>query len=217
MSIEISLVQNRRRKYIIVNKNDTIIDLKKKYGCNENYIWKLGDRLLEDEKRISDYDIEEDDTIDSILMKEIEEGGGVFGVETIDVSKNNTKNIGFGHSGKHYRLVSYGLNIQSKCKNKNCLAYEDTIYVIIGFVTNWNLLNNLQTIVCPECKKRVKPLNFGFYNCNYEIEYEKDEDDDYKDGKVNGHSGQNDFIIFDEYSSGKATFTKLIFNITENN
>lgn len=142
-------------------------------------------------------------------------GGGFFGVETIDVSKNKTENIGFSNSGKHYRIVIYGLNIQSKCKNNNCIAYKDTIYVKIGFVKNWNLLNNLTKIVCPECKKRVVPLNFGFFNCKYEIEYEKIDNEDILDGKVNGSSGKNEFRVFKEYSCGKATFSKLIFNITE--
>lgn len=140
--------------------------------------------------------------------------GGFFGVSTIDVSKNKTENIGFSDSGKHYRLVRHGLNIQSKCKNNNCIAYKDTIYVQIGFVKNWNLLNNLDKIVCPECKKKVVPLNFGFFNCKYEIEYEKMETEDYIDGKVNGNSWENEFRVFQEYSCGKATISKLIFNIT---
>ena len=145
----------------------------------------------------------------------IKGGGGCFGVPTIDVSKNKTENIGFSKSGKHYRLVRYGLNIQSKCKNSNCIAYKDTIYVQIGFVKNWNLVYKHDTIVCPECKEKVMPLNFGFFNCKYEIEYEKIENEDYIDGKVNGSSGENEFIVFKEYSCGKATFSKLIFNITK--
>ncbi len=142
-------------------------------------------------------------------------GGGFFGIETIDISKNKTKNIGFSSSGPYYRSVWYGLNIQSKCKNKSCVAYEDTIYVKIGFVQNWDLLCNRQKIICPECNRKVVPLNFGFFNCKYEIEYEKIEDDGYKSGRVNGASGKREFIVFDQYSSGKASFTQLIFNITK--
>ena len=58
-------------------------------------------------------------------------------------------------------------------------------------------------------------MNFGFFNCKYEIEYEKIEDDGYKSGRVNGTSGKREFIVFDQYSSGKASFSQLIFNITK--
>ena len=211
MSIEICIRGLSGRSINLkVNRSDTIREAKKKCGQDDYVQWKFGGEALENDKLISDYDLEDGDRIDSFIR--MEGGGGMFGLETIDVSKNNTKNIGFGSSGKYYRSVGWGLSIQSKCE-----AYEDTIYVQIGFVTNWDLLKNLKEVVCPACKKRVKPLNFGFYNCKYEIEYEKDENDEFKEGKVNGVSGEEDYIIFDEYSSGKATFTKLIFNITSNN
>ena len=216
MSIEICIKElSGRCTNLKVNRRDTIREAKKKYGKDDHVQWKFGGIVLKDDKLISDYELEDGDCIYS--NDRAQGGGGVFGLETIDVSKNNTKNIGFASSGKSYRLVEWGLSIQSKCKNNNCKAYEDTIYVQIGFVTNWDLLKNLKEVVCPACKKRVKPLNFGFYNCKYEIEYEKDENDEFKEGKVNGVSGAKDYIVFNEYSSGKATFTKLIFNITSNN
>ena len=197
-----------------VNKSDTIGEAKRKCG-QVGRQWTYDGELLNDDRLISDYCIDDGEKI--ISNERSLGGGGSFGLETIDISKNNTKNIGFGNSGKFYLSVDYGLSIQSKCKNRDCEAYDHTVYVQIGFVTNWNLLNNLKEVVCPACKKRVKPLNFGFYNCKYEIEYEMDENDEFKEGKVNGVSGHKDYIVFDEYSSGKATFTKLIFNITRNN
>jgi len=195
---------------LYVSTNEKISEGKKKYGRDSQ--WSFGGLILENEKTFEDYGIEEDDNI--IICDRFDGGGGFFGVNTIDVSKNKTKNLGFDYSAPNYRLVSYGLNIQSKCKNKNCKAFEDVIYIQFHFVTNWNLLENIDKVRCPECNARVKPINFGFFNCKYEIEYEKDEDDEIKSGKISGKSGENDFIIFDDYSSGTAIFMKLIFNIS---
>ena len=143
--------------------------------------------------------------------------GGGNGITTVDISKNNTRTISFSSTAPYYREVCDGLNIMSICKNKNnsCDALNDVIYIKIGFVKNWNLCENLEKKVkCPVCDGRVKPLNYGFTNCNYEIEYEKEVDDGYEDGKVNGKAEGNEFKLFNESESGTAVFPKLIFNIT---
>ena len=143
--------------------------------------------------------------------------GGGNGIRTVDISKNNTRTISFSSTAPDYREVCDGLNIKSICKNKNnsCDALNDVIYIKIGFVKNWNLCENLEKKVkCPVCGGRVKPLNYGFTNCNYEIEYEKEVDDGYEDGKVNGKAEGNEFKLFNESESGTAVFPKLIFNIT---
>ena len=143
--------------------------------------------------------------------------GGGGGITTVDISKNNTRTISFSSTAPYYREVCDGLNIMSICKNKNnsCDALNDVIYIKIGFVKNWNLCENLEKKVkCPVCDGRVKPLNYGFTNCNYEIEYEKEVDDGYEDGKVNGKAEGNEFKLFNESESGTAVFPKLIFNIT---
>ena len=143
--------------------------------------------------------------------------GGGGGITTVDISKNNTRTLSFSSTAPYYREVCGGLNIMSICKNKNnsCDALNDVIYIKIGFVKNWNLCENLEKKVkCPVCGGRVKPLNYGFTNCNYEIEYEKEVDDGYEDGKVSGKAEGNEFKLFNEAESGTAVFPKLIFNIT---
>jgi hypothetical protein len=137
------------------------------------------------------------------------------GVSTVDISKNKTRILGFSHdpNPKRYRFVIEGLNIKSECKNKSCEAYNDTIYIKIGYVTRWNLLDNLREKVrCPSCNERVKPLNFGFWDCRYEIEYEKETENGYEENTVRGEAGADDFKIFDN-ENDKADFTRLIFNI----
>ena len=214
MDIIYITLQNLERRYfkIKVNKNETIGEAKRKYNISGQ--WKFGSAVLNDDKTFEHYYIEDDD---NITYNNTSQGGGFFGVETIDISKNyGTNNIDSSSSAPFYRLIESGLNIQSICKtnNKNCIANEKTIYIPIGFVKNWNLLDHLNQVKCPECKEIVKPLNFGFLNCKYEIEYEKLENDEYNDGKVKGRTDWDEFIIFDQYYSGKAFFKKLIFNIT---
>ena len=139
-------------------------------------------------------------------------GGGLM---TVDISKNQTKIIPFGNTGKKYRLVCPGLNIKSECKNRACEAYDDVIYIEIGYVQRWNLLDNLKEKVrCPSCNERVKPLNFGFWLCRYEIEFEKETENGYDENVVKGEAG-------DEYKTfsnedDKVEFTRLVFNIYQN-
>ena len=61
-------------------------------------------------------------------------------METIDVSKNITKEYKPGTSDPSYRKGRNGLCIQSTCKNRNYEAYNDRIFFPIGYVENWNLL-----------------------------------------------------------------------------
>ena len=77
-------------------------------------------------------------------------------------------------------------------------------------------MENLDKVRCPEWKEKVKPLNFGFYNCKYEIEfYLYNRYGSYKD-KVNGYSGNKEFKIFEEYSKVDGNYDYLVFNITWN-
>lgn len=148
-----------------------------------------------------------------IFINNQEISGG--GVSTVDVSKNKTTILGLTHdpNAKFYECVIPGLNIKSECKNKSCEAYNNRIFIQIGYVTRWNLLDNLREKVrCPNCKERVKPLNFGFWDCRYEIEYEKETENGYEESTVSGEAGADDFKIFDN-ENDKADFTRLIFNI----
>jgi len=107
-----------------------------------DYIIKNGDLCLNHKLDIKLEElIEEDEVIDIDKCAEINLGGGL---STVDVSKNITREYEPGNSGLFYRQGCDGLNIQSKCKNKNCTAYNDTIYVKIGYVEQWNLLDHLE-------------------------------------------------------------------------
>ena len=139
-------------------------------------------------------------------------GGAGFGLCTIDVEKNNTRIIEHDHNAPTYRTIGDGLSVQAICEN-DCVLKNQIIYTTLGFVTNYNILSHLNDIKCPKCQKTVYPKNFGFFQCKYEIEYDKWENNKKKSGSVEGKTGEK-FILFSEYS-GIATFSKLIFDVVE--
>ena len=189
--------------YVLAEKLN-IKDKKTKFVCREGTFCIYGSYTFEDIGL-------REDAIISVNNQAISGGG----ISVVDVSKNKTKILGLScdPNAKFYKYVIPGLNIKSECKNNSCEAYDDTIYIQIGYVTRWNLLDNLREKVrCPSCKERVKPLNFGFWDCRYEIEYEKETENGYEENTVEGEAGADDFKIFDN-ENDKADFTRLIFNI----
>ena len=137
------------------------------------------------------------------------------GIETVDISKNKTKEVIPGKSGPSYKYVSKGLNIEATCKNNNCIAYNDFVYIQIGYVQNWNLFDHLEDkVVCPSCKEMVNPENYYFKKCFYKIDYIKNCDGKMKRDSISGSASSDNFKTFDEEESGKAIFAKLVFNVT---
>ena len=113
-------------KKININKNDTILKVKQIFGNIEAKL-KFDGEVLQDNNTISYYGIEEND----ILHAEYR-SCGVGGINTVDITKNITNEVEGAKDGPSYREGCKGLCIRSICKNKNCVAYNDTIYIKIG-------------------------------------------------------------------------------------
>ena len=129
-----------------------------------------------------------------------------------DFRLNNTRIIEFDNNAPFYRKVGKGLSIQAICGN-DCEAKDQIVYCLLGCVRDYDILQHLSEIKCPACKKEVYPKNFGFLRCNYEIYYEKWENNKKETGTVSGYA-EDEFKVFDEYSSGNANFSKLVFNVS---
>ena len=199
-----------REKIFEVNENMTIEEAKKMTGqANKQWIYEA--QVLEDDKTFSDYDIEEDDVIISSANNV---GGGGFGLNTIDVSKNNTRIVEFDNNAPYYRRVGNGLSIQAIC-GSDCEAKDKIVYCPIGFVRNYDVLQSVGNgnIKCPACKNLIYPKNFGFLRCKYKIDFTKWEGNKPISNSVEGEADEK-FKLFSEYS-GNANFTKLIFTVTE--
>ena len=196
-----------RVKIFEVNENMTIEEAKKMTGQADKQ-WKCGGNVLKDYNTFSDYDIEEDD---QIMTCDKCEGGGF---DTIDVSKNNTEIVEFDYNAPDYRTVGNGLNVQAIC-GSDCEAKDKIVYCRIGFVRNYDVIQNVGNgnIKCPACKNLIYPKNFGFLICKYKIDFTKWEGNKPISNSVEGEADEK-FKVFSEYS-GNATFSKLIFTVTE--
>ena len=190
-----------------VDENMTIEEAKKMTGQADKQ-WKCGGNVLKDYNTFSDYDIEEDD---QIMTCDKCEGGGF---DTIDVSKNNTEIVEFDYNAPDYKTVGNGLSIQAIC-GSDCEAKDKIVYCPIGFVRNYDVLQNIGNgnIKCPACKNLIYPKNFGFLRCKYKIDFTKWEGNKPISNSVEGEADEK-FKLFSEYS-GNANFTKLIFTVTE--
>ena len=196
------------RDYLAKNSNYVSLD-------PNVYIFKAGGKIL-NSQRYLDKLLKDVIQTDSIVIfnrkKDIAYSGGI---ETVDISKNKTKEVSPGKSGLSYRCASKGLNIRATCKNNNCIAYNDVVYIQIGYVQNWNLFDHLEDkVVCPSCKEMVNPENYYFKKCFYKIDYIKNSDGKMKRGSISGSASSDNYKTFDEEESGKAIFAKLVFNVT---
>lgn len=151
-----------REKILEFEANITIYEAKQISGF-PGYSWKFNGEVLKDEKTLSYYDIEEDDVIIANFPCP---GGGALGLDTIDVSYNNTRIIEFSEEAPYYRRVGGGLSIQAICGN-DCEAKNKIVYCHLGYVNNFDILSNLEKIKCPACSNQIYPKNFGFLRCKY--------------------------------------------------
>ena len=216
MSIEITIINyDGEEKNVKLEENLTVKEAKEKTDeiASTWYLKKYYRRSLipmSNDKSLSYYKIKDGDIIKS-FKGEKNAGGGGFGLNTIDVSKNNTRIISFDHNAPFYRTVGYGLSIKAICGN-DCEAKDKIVYCPVGFVQDYDILQNLQNIRCPACENEVYPKNFGFLECKYKIDYTKWENNKKETDSVEGQAGE-EFKLFSEYS-GNANFSKLVFNVT---
>ena len=207
--MRIKLIDSKgRAKTFEVDKNMTIEKAKKMIGQADN-VWTYDGGVLKNDKTFSDYYIEEDD----VIISNAQSVGGGF-LDTIDVSKNNTEIVEFDCNAPDYKTVGNGLSIQAIC-GSDCEAKDKIVYCPIGFVRNYDVLQNIGNgnIKCPACKNLIYPKNFGFLRCKYKIDFTKWEGNKPISNSVEGEADEK-FKLFSEYS-GNANFTKLIFTVTK--
>ena len=156
--------------------------------------------------------IRENSLVTFIRKKDMCYSGGP-GILTVDVSKNITKEYEPAKSGPSYQTGGNGLTIQSTCKNENCIAYNKTVFIPIGYVNNWNLFEHLEDVLCPSCKEMVNAKNYWFKNCFYRIDYIKNNNEKMERGSIRGDASSDMYKTFDQEESGEALFVKLVFNV----
>ena len=213
-------IQNNVSYDASITIRDFILDYLAKNWDNvsldtNEFVFKIGAKVLNSRLNVKLGDvIRKDSTVTVHRKMDLHYSGG--GIETVDVSKNRTKEVSPGKGGPSYRYASNGLNIRATCKNSSCIAYNEVVYIQIGYVQNWKLFDHLEDkVLCPSCKEMVKPENYYFKKCFYKIDFIKDSDGKMEKGSISGSASSDNFKTFDEGESGKAIFAKLVFNVTK--
>jgi len=157
--IKINIMNLKRPiQRINININDTIMNLKNKYG-NPGVQFIFGGEVLKDNKRIIDYEIEDDDTIISVSNKL---NGGEVGSSIkgfTDPKKIGPIRYSIITDGPDYLTVKDGINLFGNCKNRNCIAYNKEVCSPFGFGT-FDLIKDLvpENEKCPKCPACELPL-----------------------------------------------------------
>lgn len=125
-----------------------------------------------------------------------------FDFNFVDVTK---KGIEYkkDENAPDWRIVSNGLCLEGKCKNKNCEAFNNFVIINMGVpcIFKLGLPTEKQPTQCPMCKKHVKAVNCGFYKCEFRYIAIMETDE----GKVKKESEWKDikdeYYTFDEQES----------------
>lgn len=151
---------------------DTVYKIKKQYEEKvglpvslQRFIW--AGRQLDDDRNLGDYNIQIESLISVVSRLR---GGGTIPLPFSDLEKEIQ--LDFAPSAPQWRIISPGLNLKGICKNSDCPAYNDTVYIVKGIGT-FNLNRECRTANCPSCKSLAEDVkNLGFYHCFFSIEGE---------------------------------------------
>lgn len=124
-------------------------------------------KRLKDDRTLKDYSIGRESTVHLIARLR---GGGPAPLTFADLRAENELKIAFNPAAPPWGLVAPGLNLRGFCRNRNCSAYNQNVWIQKGF-GSFNITVHAETSACPCCKEQVSDVNnCGFHKCIFSIE-----------------------------------------------
>ena len=156
-------------------------------------------------------DIQNGDILNVSFEGRIYGAGPLGGIEFIDVdSLTKTKKLQIVKDPPKWRLISVGLNLFGKCKNKKCKVFNKEVAYSVGINQKFDFNEKIENIRCPICSKNFLPVTMGFYKCEYQIKGKKFKDGAYEIVDINGkETNGDDFEYFDPYKNKSTSWPSL--------
>lgn len=183
-----------------------VTEFQKKFGKNPPPWERLrllysGKQLSEKSRTLASYGIESEVTIYVVLRLY---GGFGFNLSSIIDGQIILKD--FHTNLPVYRTVQIGLSLLAKCKTRNCIAYNDFVYINKG-IGRFNIGLLIDSSKCPVCQQVTTAVTkIGFWNCHYAIEGRM-ETPELREIEEEGNACKEKYTTFRE---GAATYTDLV-------
>ena len=121
-------------------------------------------KLLEDGHTLQDYNIRNEAILQIVTRLR---GGGGEPPLFVDVQNENAlMKVQFSSSAPAWRVCNKGINIEGKCTNASCKAYNQMVIYKHGFHL-FDLLHS--KAYCPICSNEIVPVKPGFTSCFWHI------------------------------------------------
>lgn len=137
-------------------------------------------KVLEDEKRLMDYNIGQNSMIDqaepppaSCMIKSRcnSSASGGYGYVIENLNRENLlepgEQVEFRESGAAWRVATAGLNVEGVCQNSACVGFDKMVICNMGYVAfNFGEMEGH----CPMCGQGVEAFSCGFTSCQWMYE-----------------------------------------------
>ena len=218
MDILVRFVYDDKTEIFSYNKNQTISSLfekvKDKFGIscsNVNFIFKS--KILKENQTLSQIRAKNNSTITVVEEGSVIGGFGGF-IKFTDVSKNNFKDRTFSSSAPDYRTICQGINIYGICKGYGCQVKGKEVICPLKNIKRFDLIEECDSLLCPECKNIITPKTVGFYLCRYKMSGEKLENKKFVPFEINGVADdENSYRKFDPTENGEIKFSEFIIEV----